>query len=62
MTNSLPNLILGLSGMKIVDQNPAYQREVKKITKKHNLDDSFLKTLYKSILKNPTTPPDARIV
>lgn len=48
--------------MKIADQNPAYQREVKRITKKHKLDDSFLKELYKSISKKPPRLPDARIV
>lgn len=48
--------------MKIADQNPAYQREVKRITKKHKLDDSFLPELYKSISRKPTQQPDARIV
>lgn len=48
--------------MKIEDQNPAYQREVKRITKKHKLDDSFLKELHKAISKKPTQQPDARIV
>ena len=48
--------------MKIADQNPAYKRELKRITKKHKLDDRFLKELYKSISKKPTQQPDARII